>query len=110
QSDRELALLKFRNDSNRILITTDLAARGLDIPHVDVIIHYQLPYTEDAFIHRNGRTARMQATGEVFVILKPEEEYPYLPSDTQSISLEGDYRSEERRVGKECRAQREGCR
>lgn len=91
QSDRELALLKFRNDSNRILITTDLAARGLDIPHVDVIIHYQLPYTEDAFIHRNGRTARMQATGDVFVILKPEEEYPYLPSDTQSISLEGDY-------------------
>ncbi|MFD1770192.1 DEAD/DEAH box helicase [Sphingobacterium suaedae] len=91
QADRELALLKFRNNSNRILITTDLAARGLDIPEVDVIIHYQLPYKEDAFIHRNGRTARMQTSGEVFVILKPDEEYPYLPEDSMTVTLEEDY-------------------
>ncbi|SFS51144.1 DEAD/DEAH box helicase [Sphingobacterium wenxiniae] len=91
QSDRELALLKFRNNSNRILITTDLAARGLDIPEVDVIIHYQLPYKEDAFIHRNGRTARMQAEGEVFVILKPEEDYPYIATDTLEEQLDGEY-------------------
>lgn len=91
QEDRELALLKFRNNSNRILITTDLAARGLDIPEVDVIIHYQLPYKEDAFIHRNGRTARMQASGEVYVILKPEEEYPYVPQDSETVSLEDEY-------------------
>lgn len=88
QSDRELALLKFRNNSNRILITTDLAARGLDIPEVETIIHYQLPYKEDAFIHRNGRTARMQASGEVYVILKPEEDYPYVPSDAPVIDLD----------------------
>lgn len=91
QADRELALLKFRNNSNRILITTDLAARGLDIPEVDVIIHYQLPYKEDAFIHRNGRTARMQATGEVYVILKPEEDYPYVPEGSETILLEEEY-------------------
>lgn len=91
QADRELALLKFRNNSNRILVTTDLAARGLDIPEVDVIIHYQLPYKEDAFIHRNGRTARMQASGEVYVILKPEEEYPYVPTDSETIELEDEY-------------------
>jgi len=91
QTDRELALLKFRNDSNRILLTTDLAARGLDIPAVDVIIHYQLPYKEDAFTHRNGRTARMQAEGEVFIILKPEEDYPYIPSDTATEILDEEY-------------------
>ncbi|KGE12909.1 DEAD/DEAH box helicase [Sphingobacterium deserti] len=90
QSDRELALLKFRNNSNRILITTDLAARGLDIPEVDVIIHYQLPYKEDAFIHRNGRTARMQASGEVFIILKPDEDYPYIDSSCTELKLSDD--------------------
>ncbi|WP_437919622.1 DEAD/DEAH box helicase [Sphingobacterium sp. LRF_L2] len=88
QPDRELALLKFRNNSNRILVTTDLAARGLDIPEVETIIHYQLPYKEDAFIHRNGRTARMQSSGEVFVILKPEEDYPYLPVDSETLHLD----------------------
>ncbi len=82
QQDRELALLKFRNHSNHLLITTDLAARGLDIPQVDVIIHYQLPLQEDAFIHRNGRTARMQAEGEVYVMLKPDEVYPFIPAET----------------------------
>jgi ATP-dependent RNA helicase DeaD len=87
QSDRELALLKFRNNSNRILITTDLAARGLDIPEVDVIIHYQLPYKEDAFIHRNGRTARMHASGEVFIILKPDEDYPYVDESCTALEL-----------------------
>ena len=43
QDERERALLKFRNDSTRILITTDLASRGLDIPEVESIVHYQLP-------------------------------------------------------------------
>ncbi len=81
QQDRELALLKFRNHSNNVLITTNLAARGLDIPEVDAIIHYQLPHKEDGFIHRNGRTARMQAKGDVYVILKPEEAYPYIAEE-----------------------------
>ena len=91
QRDRELSLLKFRNNSNRILITTDLAARGLDIPEVDTIIHYQLPAKQDAFIHRNGRTARMHASGEVVLLLKPDDNFPYLPEDTEEIILQEEY-------------------
>lgn len=91
QRDRELAILKFRNNSNRILLTTDLAARGLDIPEIDTIIHYQLPSKEDAFVHRNGRTARMNNTGEVVIMLKPDDNFAYLPEDTQEIILEDEY-------------------
>lgn len=78
QKDRELALIKFKNGSHNILVTTDLAARGLDIPTIQHIIHYQLPHTESEFIHRNGRTARMEATGTAYLILeqdKPWREY-----------------------------------
>jgi superfamily II DNA/RNA helicase len=78
QPDRERALMKFRNGSSRILIVTDLASRGLDIPEIESIIHYQLPLTEEAFIHRNGRTARMLAAGTVYLLLTAEEEVPYL--------------------------------
>lgn len=91
QIDRELALLKFRNKSNQILITTDLAARGLDIPEVDAIIHYQLPTREDAFIHRNGRTARMEAKGTVYLLLKPEDDFAYLPEEVQEEDLTETY-------------------
>jgi len=91
QRDRELSLLKFRNDSNRILITTDLAARGLDIPEVNTIIHYQLPAKEESFVHRNGRTARMNKSGEVIVLLKPDDNFPYLPENTTEIILEEEY-------------------
>jgi len=91
QFDREKALLKFRNGSHRILITTDLAARGLDIPEVEHIVHYQLPYTEDAYIHRNGRTARMHAKGTAYAILTSEENYKYLPDDIEEEVLEDQY-------------------
>lgn len=88
QRDRELSILKFRNNSNRILLTTDLAARGLDIPEIDVIIHYQLPSKQDAFIHRNGRTARMNAKGEVIVMLKPDDDFPYLPDNVIEVDVQ----------------------
>lgn len=78
QEDREHALLKFRNGSNRLLITTDLASRGLDIPEIEAIVHYQLPHNEEAFTHRNGRTARMHASGTAYIILSPEESLPYV--------------------------------
>ncbi|HMR18089.1 MAG TPA: DbpA RNA binding domain-containing protein, partial [Sphingobacterium sp.] len=78
-------------NSNRILITTDLAARGLDIPEIDTIIHYQLPAKEDAFTHRNGRTARMHAKGEVVLMLKPDDNFLYLPDDTTEIVLDEEY-------------------
>lgn len=92
QDERERALLKFRNGSIKILITTDLAARGLDIPEVEYIIHYQLPYTEDAFLHRNGRTARMNAKGTVYLILTDEEKYPFLKTAIETETLKGPYK------------------
>ena len=76
QEDRERALIKFRNGSHRILLTTDLASRGLDIPEIENVIHYQLPLTEDAYIHRNGRTARMKAEGNAWLVLAEEEQLP----------------------------------
>ena len=66
QDVRERSLIKFRNKSCPVLICTDLGSRGLDIPEVKHIIHFQLPEKEDAFIHRNGRTARMAANGNVY--------------------------------------------
>jgi len=92
QADREKALLKFRNGSHKILITTDLAARGLDIPEVENIVHYQLPYTEDAYIHRNGRTARMHAKGTAYAVVTEEEHYKYLPEDIEEEKLGDKYK------------------
>ena len=91
QDERERALLKFRNGSIRILITTDLASRGLDIPEVEYIIHYQLPYTEDAFLHRNGRTARMNAKGTAYLVIADEEKYPFLKGDIEIENLKGNF-------------------
>ncbi|OHX64037.1 DEAD/DEAH box helicase [Flammeovirga pacifica] len=76
QIDRERSLVKFRNDTSMILITTDLAARGLDIPLIQHVIHYQLPPKEDAFIHRNGRTARMHEKGNSYMLLADDDELP----------------------------------
>ncbi len=76
QEDRERALIKFRNGSHRILLTTDLASRGLDIPEIENVIHYQLPLNEDAYTHRNGRTARMKAEGNAWLVLAEEEQLP----------------------------------
>lgn len=92
QDERERALLKFRNGSIKILITTDLASRGLDIPEVACIIHYQLPYTEDAFLHRNGRTARMNAKGTAYLIIADDEKYPFLKNDIETENLKGDFK------------------
>ncbi|WP_152287450.1 DEAD/DEAH box helicase [Flavicella marina] len=68
QPQRELELLKFRNGSAQFLIATDIAARGIDIPDLDYVIHYQLPKQESTFTHRNGRTARMKATGTSILV------------------------------------------
>nr|WP_314499334.1 DEAD/DEAH box helicase [uncultured Chryseobacterium sp.] len=89
QDERERALLKFRNDTARVLITTDLAARGLDVPEVESIVHYQLPTTEDAFIHRNGRTARMNAKGFAYLVMTADEKFPFIKKDTPEESVKG---------------------
>jgi superfamily II DNA/RNA helicase len=76
QDERERCMIKFRNGSANFLVTTDLASRGLDIPEIKYIIHYQLPTTKDSFIHRNGRTARMSATGTSFLFTTEEDKLP----------------------------------
>ena len=76
QIDRERALIKFRNGTHQIIIATDLAARGLDIPELNYIIHYQLPLKAEEFTHRNGRTARMHSDGTAYVIHWENESLP----------------------------------
>lgn len=76
QIDRERALVKFRNGTHRLLLATDLAARGLDIPEIAFIIHYHLPHRSEEFIHRNGRTARVEETGVIYIIKWNDEKLP----------------------------------
>jgi ATP-independent RNA helicase DbpA len=87
QEDREKALLKFRNGSYSFLITTDLASRGLDIPEIENVIHYQLPHNEEAFLHRNGRTARMNASGTAYIILTEDEKPAFLKDNIDIETL-----------------------
>lgn len=88
QQQRDSALSKFRNGTTNVLITTDLASRGLDIANIRYIIHYHLPHTEDAFTHRNGRTARMEASGTAILILSDEEKLPgYIEEEVEEIKL-----------------------
>jgi ATP-dependent RNA helicase DeaD len=90
QDERERALIQFRNGSISYLITTDLAARGLDIPEMKHVIHYHLPLKEDEFTHRNGRTARMQATGTAYVIIhESEKKLDYIDYGMEVLNVEG---------------------
>ena len=76
QRQREDALYKFSNASANVLVSTDLASRGLDIPSINNIIHYHLPESEQGYIHRVGRTARWDKLGRTFFILNQEESIP----------------------------------
>ena len=88
QQERDSALCKFRNGTVNVLVTTDLASRGLDIPNIKYIIHYHLPATEEVFIHRNGRTARMDAGGTAILILSAEEKIPaYIKEEVENMQL-----------------------
>ena len=89
QEDREEALIKFRNGSHTVLLCTDLASRGLDIPEIQNIIHFQIPHTVQAFTHRNGRTARMKAEGKAFFLVKSTDRSPdYLEEEPEKFALE----------------------
>ena len=86
QRQREDALYRFSNGSATVLVSTDLASRGLDIPNIQNIIHYHLPESEDGYIHRVGRTARWDKQGRAFFILGPEEHIPdYVEGDIQEF-------------------------
>ena len=88
QQERESAMCKFKNGTSNVLVTTDLASRGLDIPDIKYIIHYHLPATADVYTHRNGRTARMEAGGKSVLILSAEERLPaYITGDVEAITL-----------------------
>ena len=89
QDERERALIQFRNGSISYLITTDLAARGLDIPEMKHVIHYHLPSKEDEFTHRNGRTARMLASGTAYVIAhESEKKMDYIDYGMKVLNVE----------------------
>jgi superfamily II DNA/RNA helicase len=77
QIDRERTLIQFRNGSTNFLVASDLAARGLDISAVKNIIHYHLPIKSEDFVHRNGRTARMNVKGDAYIILHKDEPVPH---------------------------------
>ncbi len=91
QQQRDSALCKFKNGTVNVLVTTDLASRGLDIPNIKYIVHYHLPVTEEVYIHRNGRTARMDAGGTVILILSAEEKMPaYITEEVEQYDLQED--------------------
>ena len=88
QRQREDALYRFSNGSVSILVSTDLAARGLDIPNIANIVHYHLPETEDGYVHRVGRTARWDKHGKAFFILHGQEQIPaYVDADVADFAL-----------------------
>jgi superfamily II DNA/RNA helicase len=88
QKDRERALFRFQSGCANVLVSTDLAARGLDIADVGNIIHYHLPMNSEAYIHRNGRTARWDRVGASYLILGPEENLDKLDCLTDITSME----------------------
>ena len=87
QKDRERALIKFRNRSSQILIATDLAARGIDIPELQFIIHYELPHAVEEFTHRNGRTARVNASGTAYVLTAAKQRLPDFIEKSKAIDI-----------------------
>ena len=87
QKDRERSLIKFRNGTTQILIATDLAARGIDIPELKYIIHYELPHSLEEFTHRNGRTARVNAKGTAYVLKWESKRLPEFIKDSGDMDI-----------------------
>ena len=88
QHDRERSLIQFRNGSHQLIVATDLAARGIDIPEIAFIIHYQLPNRSHEFTHRNGRTARMNRDGTAYILKWTREDLPDFIEDTEIVELQ----------------------
>ncbi len=76
QRERQLAVDLFNNGTTPVLVSTDLGSRGLDIDDVNYVIHYHLPLSPESWTHRNGRTARMGASGTAYTIIAEEENIP----------------------------------
>jgi superfamily II DNA/RNA helicase len=97
QKERERALIKFRNGTYKILLATDLAARGIDVPELKFILHYHLPIRSQEFTHRNGRTARMNSDGTAYILAWEEEKLPEFIEQLypEAIDISGDHILEE---------------
>lgn len=89
QQDRETAVALFNNGSRPVMVATDLAARGLDIEKVQSVIHYHQPLTQEAYVHRNGRTARVDAEGDVYVLVGPDEQLKEFVNQDGEFVLDG---------------------
>lgn len=88
QDMRDKSIIRLRGNSIRVLVSTDLASRGLDLPEVAHIVHYHFPQSEEAYTHRNGRTARAGASGSAYVIVGPDEVLPdFFPAKLPYYSL-----------------------
>ncbi len=87
QRDRERALIKFRNGTSQLLLATDLAARGIDIPEMEYIIHYELPHKVEEFTHRNGRTARVNRKGTAYILRWDKERLPEFIKDVPAADI-----------------------
>lgn len=73
QHKREKVIRSFRNKQCKILVATDVAARGIDIPHIECVINYDLPFVAEDYIHRVGRTARAEKSGQAFNFISPAD-------------------------------------
>ena len=73
QRSRLRALEKFSSTPKSVLVATDVAARGLDIPSIDLVLHYHVPHTADTYVHRSGRTARADNPGRSILLCSPDE-------------------------------------
>lgn len=91
QRQREQQLYRFSNGSANIMVCTDLAARGLDVPSIDNIIHFHMPLAEEEYVHRVGRTARWDAKGNTFFLIGPEEHIPeYVDLEPEDYAVQAD--------------------
>ena len=73
QIEREESIIAFSNGSKRVLVATDVASRGIDIKDIDIVVNYNLPWDEELYIHRIGRTGRLEASGTAISILSKDD-------------------------------------
>merc|ERR1719221_1254709 len=73
QKERSLSLAKFRSSQVRILVATDIASRGLDIPDVQLVLNHNVPHVTKDYIHRVGRTARAGRKGQTLTLITPTD-------------------------------------
>jgi len=103
QNRRERTIREMRNDKFRILVATDVVARGIDIPHIEHVINYDLPQVAEDYIHRIGRTARAGASGSALSFLSPQDGRKWhaiemlIDPDKKHKKPEGDYKSKKKK-------------